>query len=61
MFSLSHWYMVRLSRCGVVADFPTAVEVAVAMPGDAERPTDTPTCVIFDTGQFWPFSAACLL
>ena len=52
---------MRLSRCGVVADFPTAVEVAVAMPGDAERPTDTPTCVIFDTGQFWPFSAACLL
>lgn len=52
---------MRLSRCGVVVGFPTFVEVAVAMPGDAESPTDTPTCVIFDTGQFWPFSAAGLL
>lgn len=43
--------VLELSRCGIVVGFPTAVEVAVAMPGDAERPTDTPTCVIFDTGK----------
>lgn len=43
--------VLELSRCGVVVGFPTFVEVAVAMPGDAESPTDTPTCVIFDTGK----------
>lgn len=42
--------VLELSRCGIVVGFGTSVEVSVQMPGDASQATDTPTCVIFDTG-----------
>lgn len=40
----------RLSRCGVVVDFGSSVEVTVALPERDAQVDETPTCVIFDQG-----------
>lgn len=46
--------VLELSRCGVVVDFGSSVEVTVALPERDAQVDETPTCVIFDQGaQEW--------
>ena len=42
--------VLELSRCGVLVDFGTPVEVQVAMPEREADVDETPTCTIFDAG-----------
>lgn len=42
--------VLELSRCGVLVDFGSPVEVKVAMPEREAQVDETPTCTIFDAG-----------